>query len=123
MDVEDFLRDDVAIEEHTPESDPIDDFRRFIGIDFETPESEKDNNRVDKHRKIRKWYSCYHRTWMYDNAGTRNSRIDITSTGDCYSLDRMQELVCLGTQIDSITESDHREDENDDVLFLHTNNG
>lgn len=120
MDIENFLRDDVAIKEHTSESDPVYYSGWFIGIDFETPECEEDNNRVDNHREIRKRYTKNHRIWMHDNAGTRNSRINITPTGDCYSFDRIEKLICLGTQIDSITESDHCEDENDDVLFLHS---
>lgn len=80
MDVEDFLRDNIAIKEHTSEGDPVDDFRWFIGSDFQTPESEEDNNRIDNHREIRKWYAQYHRVWMHDNIGTRECCIDIATT-------------------------------------------
>ncbi len=119
MDIEDFLRDDIAIEEYTSESDPIDDFCWFIGTDSEAPECEEDDNRVDYHRKIREWNIKYHRIRMDDNACTRNSSIDIAATMDRDSLDRMEKLVGLCTEVDSVSESDNRESEDDDIFFLH----
>jgi hypothetical protein len=80
MDIEDFLRDDVAIEEHTSESNPVNDFRWFIGTDSESPECEEDNNRIDNQCEVGEGDTGYHRIWMDDNARTRNGSIDITTT-------------------------------------------
>ncbi len=95
MDIEDFLRDNVAIETHTCDSDPVNDSCWFISSDFQTPECEEDNNWINNHRKIREWNIKYHRIWMHDNIGTRKSRVDITPTSDRDSCDWMEELVGL----------------------------
>ena len=119
VDIEDFLRDDVTIETHTSESDPIDDFGWLIRTDLETPEGEEDNNRVDKECEIREGDTSYHRIWMSDNTGTRNRRIDITTTWDRDTLHWMKDLIGFCTEVGSIAKSDKWEDENDGVFFLH----
>lgn len=70
MDIEDFLRDDIAIEEHTCERDPVNDPCWFIGTYSESPEREKNDNWINKCRKIREWNIKNHRIWMDDNIGT-----------------------------------------------------
>lgn len=67
MDVEGFLRDDVSIEEHTSESDPIDDFCWFSGHTHETPDGEECDERIDDESEVRERDSCDHRIWMDDD--------------------------------------------------------
>lgn len=93
MDIEDFLRDYISIEEHAPESDPINYLSRFIVSYLKSPQGEEDNDRIDKQSEIGKGDTKNHGTRMYDNAGTRNRCIDITPTRDCDSLDRIEELI------------------------------
>jgi hypothetical protein len=70
VNIEDFLSDDIAIEEDTSECDPVNDFSRLSGSYFETPECEEDNNRIDDEREIRKWYTKNHGIRMCDDIGT-----------------------------------------------------
>lgn len=67
VDIEHLLRDDVPIEEHTSESYPIDDFRRFGGHTHETPDGEECDNRVDDESEVGEGDTSDHRIWMDDD--------------------------------------------------------
>ncbi len=67
MDIENFLRDDVSIEEDTRESYPIDDFCWLRGHTHETPDGEECDDRVDDESEVGEGDSCDHRIWMDDD--------------------------------------------------------
>ncbi len=67
VDIEHLLRDDIAVEEHTSESYPIDDFCRFSRHTHETPDGEERDDRVDDESEIGEGDSCDHRIWMDDD--------------------------------------------------------
>lgn len=119
VDVEDFLRDDVSIKTHSRESYPIDDFRRLWGHTHETPDGEECDDRIDDESEVGEGDSCDHRIWMYDDIWARKCRIDITTTSDRDSCDRMEELIGSVAEIDGISECYESEHEDEDVFVFH----
>lgn len=120
MDIEDFLRDDVSIKEHTSESYPIDDFCRLCSHTHETPDGEEGDDRVDDESEVGEGDAGDHRIWMDDDIWTRESRADVTRTRDGHACDRMEELVGSVAEIGSVSEGYESEHEDEDVFGFHT---
>lgn len=79
MDIEDFLRNNIAVKEHTAESDPVNYLSSLTGTTYEAPNSEKKDNRIDHEREVGEWNTSYHSIWMNNDISTGESRIDITT--------------------------------------------
>ena len=120
MDVEDFLRDDIAVEEYSRESYPIDDFCWLRGHTHETPDGEECYDWIDDESEVGEGDSRDHRVGVDDDIRTLKCRIDITCTGNCDSCDRMEELIGSIAQICSVSECYESEYEDKDVFLFHT---
>lgn len=120
VDVEDFLGDDVSIKTDTTESYPIDYFRWFRGHTHETPDGEERDDRIDDESEVGEGDTCDHRIWMDDDIWAWERLADITCARDGDSCDRMEELVGSVAEIDSVSECDESEHEDEDVFVFHT---
>ena len=67
MDVEDFLRDNIPVEEHTSKSYPVDDFCWFSGHAHETPDGEEGDDWIDDESEVGEGDASDHRIWMDDD--------------------------------------------------------
>lgn len=119
MDVEDFLRDDVSIEEYACESDVVYYFSRFICLDRKTPDGKESDDGIDDESEVGEGDTCNHGIWMDDHIGTREGRVDITTTGDSDSCDGMEELVGSVAEIHGISECYESEYEDKGVFIFH----